>query len=78
VLRHARAHAAPSCACATTAEAAQALQAAIAAHPVNRTGRQRTSPRTTKERRTQRTRDVTYTINIVLSNLPKLDVDLLT
>jgi hypothetical protein len=49
----------------------EALTAAIATHPRNRTGRQRTSPRTTTERRTERTRDVTYTINITPSNLPK-------
>jgi len=36
-----------------------------AAHPRNRTGRQRTSPRTASERRTLRTRNVTYAINIV-------------
>ncbi len=49
----------------------EALVSAIAAHPRNRTGRQRTSPRTARQRRTERTRDVTYTINIVPSNLPK-------
>jgi hypothetical protein len=47
------------------------LITAIAAHPRNRTGRQRTSPRTTKQRRTEHTRDVSYTITIVTSNLPK-------
>jgi Insertion element 4 transposase N-terminal/Transposase DDE domain len=78
VLRLTRSHTAPTCACASPPEAAQALRAAIAAHPTNRPGRQRTSPRTTKERRTERTRDVTYTINIVTSNLPKIDNDLLT
>lgn len=78
VLRQVRAHAAPTCGCATKPEAAQALQTAVATHPTNRTGRHRTSPRTKKERRTERTRDVTYTINIVPSNLPKLDDDLLT
>ena len=70
VLRLTRNHIAPTCACTSPPEAAQALRAAIAAHPTNRTGRQRTSPRTEKERRTERTRDVTYTINIVESNLP--------
>ena len=49
----------------------EALVSAITAHPRNRTGRQRTSPRTARQRRTERTRDVTYTINIVPSNLPK-------
>lgn len=78
VLRLTRSHAAPTCACASTPDAAQALQAAIAAHPTNRPARKRTSPRTKKDRRTERTRDVTYTINIVTSNLPKLGNDLLT
>ena len=52
-------------------DAVQALTAAIAAYPRNRTGRQRTSPRTPSQRRTERTRKVSYTINIVTSNLPK-------
>jgi Insertion element 4 transposase N-terminal/Transposase DDE domain len=78
VLRLTRAHATPTCTCMSPPDARQALQAAIAAHPTNRTGRQRTSPRTKKERQTEHTRDVTYTINIVLSNLPKVDDDLLT
>jgi Transposase DDE domain len=47
------------------------LVAAIAAQPRNRIGRHRTSPRTKTQRRTDRTRDVTYTITIVTSNLPK-------
>ena len=46
------------------------LAAAIIAGPRNRTGRQRTGPRTKKERRTQHTRNVTYTIDITESNLP--------
>lgn len=78
VLRLTRTYAAPACACLSPAEAAQALRAAIAAHPRHRSGRQRTSPRTAKDRRTERTRDVIYTINIVESNLPKLENDLLT
>jgi len=78
VLRLTRNHAAPSCACTSPPGAAQALRAAIAARPTNRYRRKRTSPRTNKERRTERTRDVTYTINIVTSNLPKLGDDLLT
>ena len=49
----------------------EALITAIAAHPRNRAGRQRTSPRTKAQRRTAGTRDVTYTIKIVPSNLPK-------
>ena len=49
----------------------EALTTAIAAHPRNRTGRQRTSPRTKNQRRTEHTRKVSYTINVVASNLPK-------
>jgi hypothetical protein len=49
----------------------QALTAVIAAHPLNRIDRHRTSPRTKAQRRTERTRDVSYTITIVTSNLPK-------
>jgi hypothetical protein len=47
------------------------LITAITAQPRNRTGRQRTSPRTTTQRRTERTRNVNYTITIVTPNLPK-------
>jgi hypothetical protein len=47
------------------------LQAVITTGPRNRTNRTRTSPRTKKERQTQHTRDVTYTITITESNLPK-------
>jgi hypothetical protein len=47
------------------------LVTAIAAQPRNRTTRQRTSPRTKTQRRTERTRDVSYTITIAASNLPK-------
>jgi hypothetical protein len=76
VLRLTRSHTAPTCACKSPTDAVQALRAAIAAHPTNRTGRQRTSPRTKKERRTERTRDVNYTIKMVSSNLPKTDENL--
>lgn len=47
------------------------LRAAIAAAPRQRRGRTRTSPRTKKQRETQHTRDVTYTITITESNLPR-------
>ncbi len=47
------------------------LTATITQAPRNRTGRQRTSPRTKKERQTQHTRNVTHTIDIVESNLPR-------
>jgi len=49
------------------------LTAAITAAPRNRTDRHRTSPRTAKERATQRTRDVAYTIEITAPELPKAD-----
>jgi len=48
-----------------------ALTSSIANHPRNRTGRSRTSPRTTEERRTSHTREAIYTITITESNLPK-------
>ena len=47
------------------------LTAAIIAGPRNRTDRQRTAPRTTKDRQTEHTRNVTYTITITESNLPR-------
>ena len=49
------------------------LNAAILAIPRHRPGRQRTSGRTTAERRTRHTEEVTYTIDITKSNLPKWD-----
>ena len=50
------------------------LNAAILAIPRHRTGRQRTSGRTTAERRTRHTEEVTYTIDITKSNLPQWDI----
>ena len=50
------------------------LDAAIAALPPGRTGRQRTSGRTTAERRTWTSGPAEYTLTIVPSNLPKTDV----
>src|SRR6266480_630080 len=47
------------------------LNAAILALPRHRPGRQRTSGRTAAERRTRHTEEVTYTIDITKSNLPK-------
>jgi len=74
VLRLARAHLTAAgcarCGHRSAADPTDTLVTAIAAHPRNRTGRQRTSPRTKAQRRTERTRDVSYTINIVMSNLP--------
>jgi hypothetical protein len=49
------------------------LNAAILALPRHRPGRQRTSGRTTAERRSRHTEEVTYTIDITKSNLPKWD-----
>ncbi|MEX5707151.1 IS4 family transposase, partial [Parafrankia sp. FMc6] len=49
------------------------LTATIGAAPRNRPDRHRTSPRTPKERQTQHTRYVTYTIEITPSDLPKAD-----
>jgi hypothetical protein len=49
------------------------LNAAILALPRHRAGRQRTSGRTAAERRTRRTEEVTYTIEITKSNLPQWD-----
>jgi len=45
--------------------------AAIVAGPRNRTDRARTSPRTPRDRLNQRTRNVTYTIAITPTNLPR-------
>ena len=49
------------------------LSSAIIALPRHRPGRQRTSGRTAAERRTRHTEEVTCTINITKSNLPKWD-----
>ena len=49
----------------------QDLITAITTQPRNRTARQRTSPRTTTQRHTQRTRNVSYTITIVTPDLPE-------
>lgn len=48
------------------------LQASITAAPRERRGRTRTGPRTKKQRETQHTRDVSYTITITESNLSKI------
>lgn len=50
------------------------LDAAIAALPPGRTGRQRTSGRTPAERRKWTSEPATYTLTITPSNLPKADV----
>jgi Transposase DDE domain len=51
-----------------------ALEAAIAAVPPGRPGRQRTSGRTAAERRTRASEPADYTLTIIPSNLPKTDV----
>ena len=53
--------------------ALDSLNTAILALPRHRQGRQRTSGRTAAERRTRHTEEVTYTIDITKSNLPKWD-----
>jgi hypothetical protein len=50
-----------------------ALTSDIAAHPRNRTRRNRTSPRTAAERHTGHSCEAVYTITIAESNLPKSD-----
>jgi DDE family transposase len=52
------------------------LDAAIAAFPPGRAGRQRTSGRTAAQRRTWTSEPVDYTLTIVPSNLPEGDVSL--
>ncbi len=74
VLRRTPAHldaATHRCTCQHPNGQTESLLTEIVAHPRNRTGRQRASPRTAAERGTERTRKATYTINIVASNLPE-------
>lgn len=73
VLRAARDHLATHAPCQTCGHQGDPadLTAAITAGPRNRTDRTRTSPRTKKQRQTQHTRDVAYTITITESNLPR-------
>ena len=75
VLALTRAATSPGCTrCGHTSDnPTEDLISAIAAQPRNRTERQRTSPRTTTQRRTERTRNVSYTITIVTPNIPKAD-----
>ena len=75
VLALTRATTSPGCArCGhTTDNPTEDLITAITVQPRNRTDRQRTSPRTTAQRRTERTRNVRYAITIVTPNLPKTD-----
>lgn len=57
----------------TAGELVQGLVTDISAQPLVRTGRHRASPRTQAQRRTERTRTVSYTIEIVTSNLPRAE-----
>jgi hypothetical protein len=61
---------APCRACGHHRDAAD-LQTVITAAPSERKGRTRTSPRTKKQRETQHTRDVSYTITIQNQIYPK-------
>jgi hypothetical protein len=58
---------------ASTEDQVKALIAEIIALPRHRAGRQRTSGRTSAERRNGHTEEVTYTISIEKSNLPEWD-----
>jgi hypothetical protein len=78
VLTLTRSHLAANVACGNcghrpAGDHAAALVTAIAAHPRDRTGRQRASPRGKDRQRSEQTRDVTYTIAIATSNLPKVE-----
>lgn len=78
VLTLTRGHLAANVACGNcghqpAGDHAAALVTAIAAHPRDRTGRQRASPRGKDRQRSEQTRDVTYTIAIATSNLPKVE-----
>ena len=57
----------------TPDELVEGLLADISAQPLVRTGRCRASPRTQAQRRTERSRTVSYTIEIVPSNLPRVE-----
>ncbi|HET8659488.1 MAG TPA: IS4 family transposase [Micromonosporaceae bacterium] len=57
----------------TTGELTADLLTEIRAQPLVRTGRHRSSPRTKTQRRTEHTRTVSYTIEIVTSNLPRVE-----
>jgi hypothetical protein len=75
VLRALRDHLTPAPACRNCgqpdARQPADLSTAITVGPRNSPRAQRTSPRTTKDRQTQHTRNVTYTINIGKANLPR-------
>jgi len=71
VLHATRDHLTPPCRSCGHHPAPADLTAAVTAGPRNRTGRTRTAPRTTRQRQTQHGRNVTYTITITKSNLPR-------
>jgi len=71
VLRAARDYLASPCESCGHHANGRDLTATIAAAPLNRAHRARTSPRTAHDRRTQHTRNVIYTITITETNLPK-------
>jgi hypothetical protein len=75
VLRAVRDHLTPARTCGNcgqhTAPTAADLTAAITNGPKNPTRAPRTSPRTARDRKTQKTRKVTYTITISKANLPR-------
>ena len=65
----------PNCGCrrSDVVDPTDGLVATIATQTRNRTDRQRTSPRTRKQRQTEHTRDVDYLITIVPSTLARKD-----
>lgn len=65
--------AAPCPSCGHRPPPTQTVLDAVAAHPPNRTGRHRHSPRGKTQRRGDQARKVTYTIEIATSNLPNMD-----
>lgn len=72
VLHATRDHVARPCEACGHHATNQDLTAAIITGPRNRTDRDRTSPRSPQDRLTQHTRNVSYTIAITSTNLPKM------
>jgi hypothetical protein len=65
----------PNCGCrpSDVVDPLDVLTATITTQPRNRTDRQRTAPRTKKQRQTEHTRDVGYLITVVPSTLSRKD-----
>ena len=65
----------PNCGCRRSdiVDPADSIVAEVTTQTRNRIERQRTSPRTRKQRQTERTRDVIYLITIVASTLARND-----